>query len=285
MVNEGPVSGFALPELDGRVAVITGGASGIGRGIAQHFRDEGVQVVISDVDEAALQATADELGVHGIAADVTDPAQVQALADGAVALHGAVDIVINNAGVGPMARIADLSLADWRWMIDVNLFGVINGVHAFLPLLRANPRGGYLVNTASMAGLTSVGAINMGAYVAGKMGVVGLTEILAQEAVADGLRVGVSVLCPGPVRSQINSSLRHRPEGQAGALLDVDATAEGPLAALRWMDPLDVGALVADGIRDGRLYLLTHPELWPNVGERLSAIARAFDVKAEWTPL
>lgn len=277
-----PGNGFALPELTGRVAVITGGASGIGKGIAQHFRDEGAQVVISDVDETALRATADELGVSCIAADVTDAAQVQALADGAVARHGTVDIVINNAGVGPMGRIADLTPSDWRWMIDVNLFGVVHGIHAFLPILRANPRGGYLVNTASMAGLTSVGAINMGPYVASKMGVVGVSEILAQEVAADGLRVGVSVLCPGPVHSQINSSLRNRPQDQDGALHDVDATAEGPLAALRWMDPVEVGELVADGIRTGRFYLPTHPELFANVGERLSAIARAFDVTAEW---
>ena len=275
-------NGYALPDLDGRVAVITGGASGIGKAIAQRFAAAGMRVVISDLDGAALAAAAAELGVDSFAADVTDPEQVQRLADDVVARHGKIDVAVNNAGVGPTARIRDLTLDDWRWMIDVNLFGVIHGICSFLPVLTSNPHGGYIVNTASMAGLTAIPGVDMAAYTAAKMGVVGITEILAAELAADGASVGASVLCPGPVLSHINSGLRSRPADQQGALTETDplTEAEGPLADLEWKDPLEAGTLVIDGIRSGRLHLITHPELWWAVGDRFAAIERAFDITA-----
>lgn len=287
MSKPGPIPGdltaaagdsAGLPDLTDRVAVVTGGASGIGRGIARRLVEAGVRVVISDLDEDKAKATAGEIGAQAIAADVSDAQQVQALADGVLALHGKVDILVNNAGVGPHARVADLTLQDWRWMIDVNMFGVLHGLQSFLPLLSANPRGGYVVNTASMAGISTIPGVNMAAYTAAKMGVVGVTEILAKEMALDGVSVGVSLLLPGPVSSGIGASLRARPAGQGGALADVDLEHDGALAALRWMDPLDVGTLVVDGIRDGKLYIITHPELWPSVEARFDAIARAFGV-------
>ncbi len=163
-------------------------------------------------------------------------------------------------------------------MIDVNLFGVVHGVHAFLPLLRQNADGGHIVNTASMAGLTA--NPNMAAYTASKFAVVGLTEVLAAELAAEGIDVGATVLCPGPVRSNIKDSLRTRPAGQQGGLFDVDASVEGPLAQMRWMDPLDCGALVADAVRRGELYAITHPELWPQVAARHAALEEAFERRA-----
>ncbi|MHC3456128.1 SDR family NAD(P)-dependent oxidoreductase [Streptomyces prasinus] len=261
-------------DLTGRVAVVTGGASGIGKGVATRLRDAGATVVISDIDQETLRVTADELGVSGIRADVTKAEDIQALADAVLAEHKAVHIVVNNAGVGSMGRVADLTLADWRWMLEVNLWGVIHGVHSFLPLLRSNAEGGHIINTASMAGLVSLP--NMAAYGVSKMGVVALTEVLAQECAEDGGRVKASVLCPGPVRSNIKDSLRSRPVGDQGGLFDVDAESEGPMSQMRWMDPLEVGDLVLDTLADGRLYIITHPELKFLVEMRSSALTETF---------
>ncbi len=163
----------ALPDLNGKVAVVTGGASGIGKGIARQLKAEGAQVIIADIEEGALHKTAAELGATPVLTDVSDAASVDALAKEAHNAFGAVHIVCNNAGIGPMAAVADLTLDDWKWMLGVNLWGVIHGIHTFLPILKANPDGGHIVNTASMAGLDA--PPNLGAYAICKFGVVGLT--------------------------------------------------------------------------------------------------------------
>lgn len=265
---------MTLRDLDSKVAVVTGGASGIGKGIAQHLVTEGMRVVVADIEPGPLQATAAELGAIGIQVDVTKPEQVQRLADRVVDHYGRVDLVVNNAGVGSMGRLDDLTVNDWRWILDVNLFGVIHGITSFLPILRGNAEGGHIVNTASMAGLVTLPG--MAAYTASKFAVVGLTEVLAKEMAAAGVDIGATVLCPGPVRSNIVTSLRTRPGGAAGGLFDVDASADGPLAEMRWVDPLEVGALVAAAVKRGDLYAITHPELWPQVKERLAGIEAAF---------
>ncbi|MFL4474477.1 SDR family oxidoreductase [Paeniglutamicibacter sp. MACA_103] len=264
----------AFTDLTGKTAFITGGASGIGRGIAEHFLEEGMNVVIGDIEEDVLAATVKELGCKGIKTDVTKPEDLVAAAEYTVAEYGAVHIVVNNAGVGSMGRIKDLSLADWRWMLEVNLFGVINGVHTFLPLLSQNPEGGHIVNTSSMAGLTSFA--NLGSYTTSKFGVVGLTEALARELEEDGSRVGATVLCPGPVRSNIKAGLRSRPAEETSGLFDVDASVEGPLASMRWMPAIECGRLVGRAIKNGDLYAITHPELWPLVEDRQAGVQAAF---------
>jgi NAD(P)-dependent dehydrogenase (short-subunit alcohol dehydrogenase family) len=180
----------ALPDLRGKVAVVTGGASGIGRGIAQQLIAEGMRVVIADIEQDALLRTAAEIGAAGLPVDVGDLGSVQALARSAVGRYGAVHVICNNAGVGPMARIADLTMSDWHWMIGVNLYGVIHGVQTFLPILQANPDGGHIVNTASMAGL--VAPPRLGAYSVTKFGVVALTEVLAAELGQAGSRVAAA---------------------------------------------------------------------------------------------
>ena len=267
-----------MRDLEEKVAVVTGGASGIGLGISRQFRAAGMQVVIADIEEAALQRAAAEIGALGVRTDVRDPASVQALADATIAEHGAVHVVVNNAGVGPMAPIADLQLSDWQWMLQVNLWGVIHGVHVFLPLLKANAEGGHIVNTASIGGL--VPGPGLGAYNVSKYGIVALTETLAMELAAEGSAVGASVLVPGTVRTAISNSTRNRPaDATGGALADVDLAA-GPDLGMTWLEPDDVGRIVIDGIAAGDLYIVTHPEGWPMVAGRHQAIADAFAAAA-----
>lgn len=261
-----------IVELDGKVAVVTGGASGIGLGIARRLAAAGAQVVIGDVEAGALDAAADEVGALAVLTDVRDRASVQALADAAVERFGTVNVVVNNAGVGPFGRIADLTEADWRWIIDVNLWGVIHGVGVFLPILQTAPGGGHIVNTASMAGLRP--GPNLGAYSVTKYGVVSLTETMAIELEQDGSQVGVTVLCPGPVQTNIGTSTRNRPPGLEGALEDADL----PMVEGRtWMQPEEVGDVVVEAIREGHLYAITHPAMFPPVQERHDRIVEAFD--------
>src|SRR5699024_6883254 len=196
-------------DLTGKVAVVTGGASGIGRGIGAELVGRGCRVVLADIDEAAVAATAAELGAVGLAVDVTDPAGVARLADRVVAEFGAVHILCNNAGVGPSGAVADLSLEDWRWIFDVNFFGVVHGTHAFLPHLRANGTWGHVVNTSSLSLLAPPPGV--GSYVATKAAVLGMSEVLATELAAEGVDIGVTALLPGPVTTNIRNSLRHRP--------------------------------------------------------------------------
>jgi NAD(P)-dependent dehydrogenase (short-subunit alcohol dehydrogenase family) len=229
----------ALPDLRGKAAVVTGGASGIGKGIAARLIAEGMRVIIADIERGALEKTAAELGATAAGVDVSDAGSVAALAERAIAEFGTVHVVCNNACVGPMAPVADLTMADWDWIIGVNLYGVIHGVQTFLPVLKANPDGGHIVNTASMAGL--VAPPRMAAYCVTKFGVVALTEVLAAELTAEDSKVGVSVLCPGTVRTNIGASSRNRPQHLAGGgLADVDISGDdNPF--FRWISPEDAG--------------------------------------------
>ena len=256
-----------------RVAVVTGGASGIGRGIASELRAEGMQVVIGDIEERALAETAAQIGAIGVRTDVSDFASVEALAATVRRRFGAVHLVCNNAGVGSIGRIADLTLADWQWMLGVNLWGVIHGVKAFLPLLRANEDGGHFVNTASVGGFVTMPGL--GAYAVTKYGVVALSETLAQELAEEGAKVGVTVLCPGPVRTHIKTSTRNRPAGSSGALTDVDFEQTEFGASARWLDPREVGRIVVAAVRRGELYAFTHPEQFGAIEQRFAALARA----------
>jgi NAD(P)-dependent dehydrogenase (short-subunit alcohol dehydrogenase family) len=263
-----------MTEIAGRVAVVTGGASGIGRGIAEALIAGGASVVIADIEQAALDATAAELGARGVLVDVREAADLQRLADVTLERHGRVDIVVNNAGVGPISRMSDLTLEDWRWMLDVNLWGVIHGIHTFLPILRANPDGGHIVNTSSMASLAPTSGV--GAYTAAKSAVTALTEVLDAELREDGSKVRATVLVPGTVRTNIASSQRNRPGGEQGGLQDVDIS-EGPAATLRWMDPADVGRVVTRSIREDELYAVTHPDWWHIVEEQQRIVREAFE--------
>jgi NAD(P)-dependent dehydrogenase (short-subunit alcohol dehydrogenase family) len=261
---------------------VTGGASGMGAGIARQLRSAGMHVVIADIEERALREMAAQIGAVGIRTDVSHFASVQALADRVRHQFGTVHVLCNNAGIGPMAKLADLTLEDWRWMIGVNLWGVIHGVTAFLPMLRANPDGGHIVNTASVGGLTTMPTL--GAYAVTKFGVVALSETLNQELAEEGSKVGVTILCPGPTRTNIKTSTRNRPAAsRTGALQDVDLEATDFGAKARWLEPDEVGRIVIGAIERGELYAFTHPEMFYRVEERFQAIREAAR-KAATTP-
>ena len=262
----------AFSDFRGKTAVVTGGASGMGKGIAQCLIAEGMRVFIADIEEQALVRTAAEIGATGIGADVSDFASIQDLARRVCDDAGTVHVVCNNAGVGPVGRVRDMSIADWRWVLGVNLWGVIHGVQAFLPILRSNADGGYIVNTASIGGLVTMPGL--GAYAVSKYGVVALSETLAQELAEEGSRIGVTVLCPGPTHTNIKSSTRNRPCALPGdgGLVDIDFEKTDFGAAARWLEPQDVGRVVVEAMRAGALYAYTHPEQLSAVAARFAAI-------------
>lgn len=247
----------------GRVAVVTGAASGIGLALSRRFAAEDMRVVLADIDEDALDkavAGLRESGATaiGIPTDVSDAAAVQRLADCAVAEYGAVHVVCNNAGVAVAGPFAELSLERWRWTLEVNLWGVIHGVRVFLPLLLAQDDG-HIVNTASSAGLN--GSAFMGPYCTTKFAVVGLSESLWHELAQLGSHVAVSVLCPGYVRTRIADSERSRPDyveppqpwsrPPTGRPSGRDMVAAG-------IDPDTVADAVWSAILGRRFYVLPH---------------------------
>jgi len=265
-------------ELEGKVAWITGGGSGIGLGVAHELAAAGVKLVILDVEAAALDAAEIALRAAGadvlaIRADISKAAEVEAAAAQAKARFGLVHIIFNNAGVGggggPMWMLDD---ADWRWCIDVNLYGVIHGIRVLLPALIASGQEGHVINTASMAGLTSTPFL--GPYTATKHAVVAISEVLAKELELVQAKVKVSVLCPGFVKTRIHQSERNRPAEMRGA-----GRAEGPGLGKVMEQLVEAGApvegvakAVVAAIRDGKFYVLTHPEMKPAIGHRMQQV-------------
>ena len=252
-----------MQDLHGKVAVVTGGASGIGNALARRFASEGARVVIGDVEAAALERAVSELrasgaSVEGVVTDVSDPAQMQALGDAAVAAFGGVHVFCNNAGVGGGGLSWEMPLSTWEWVIGVNLWGVIHGVRTFVPLLMQQSEA-YIVNTASVAGL--VAAPFMGPYNASKHAVVAISETLHHELAMSAPQVKVSVLCPGWVNTKIADSARNRPEHlNEGAAPDADAAALLRGFLEQGMAPDDVAAKVLDAMREERFWILTHDE-------------------------
>lgn len=268
-----------VPQLAGKVAVVTGGASGIGLALVRQFIAQGMQVVIADIEQGALERAAAETGAVGIRTDVASLDSVQSLARQVQQRFGGVHVLCNNAGVASMAGIAEMAISDWTWLLGVNLWGVIHGVKAFLPMLIANPEGAHIVNTASMAGLHVTPG--MGGYSASKFAVVALSETLALELEEDGSKVGVTILCPGPVSTHLGSSQRNRPPHlSGGAFVDanLEATEEG--SGLHWISADRAASIAIGAIQRGDLYAFTHPEMAILVTERHRQIAKAMRRKA-----
>ena len=267
-----------MDDLRGKVAVVTGAASGIGQAVAARLALEGAAVVLADIEEAALdRATRDltESGaeVHQVVTDVSSLTSIEALASETMKRFGRVHILHNNAGVVAAGPIAELAMATWEWVLGVDLWSVIYGVRTFLPLIHEAGEG-HIVNTASTAGLQS--AAGIAPYNVAKFGVVALSETLALELA--GSPIGVSVLCPGAVNTRIVDADRNRParvaaEHHTSAVETGFKERAGAVLATRGMAPAAVADLVVDAIRARRFWILTHPD-WTNVlRERVEAMA------------
>ncbi|HYY98383.1 MAG TPA: SDR family NAD(P)-dependent oxidoreductase [Pyrinomonadaceae bacterium] len=271
-----------MKEFRGKVAVVTGAASGIGRGLAERCAQERMRVVLADVDEAALAQAARELKDSGadvlaVRTDVSRADDVDALARRTLDAFGAAHLLFNNAGVGAGTTVWESTLEDWRWVLGVNLWGVIHGVRAFVPVMLEQADECHIVNTASMAGLVSGPAL--GVYKVTKHGVVSLSETLCCELAVIGSKIGVSVLCPAGVNTRVMDSERNRPAElqnapAEGSAHPVVAQAEEMLRRLvaAGMPPSEVAGAVFGAIRDGRFYILTHADWKPLVQKRMDDI-------------
>jgi len=243
----------------GKVAVVTGGGSGIGRALALGLARQGARVVAADIDEADAQETARLAAGAGaeslaVRSDVADPRQVEALADRVYERFGATHILCNNAGVVVHGGLEAATLEDWQWVIGVNLWGVVHGVRAFVPRMIAGGQGGHVVNTASMAGL--IASQGLGVYNTTKYAVVGLSETLAKDLRPH--RIGVTVVCPMGVATRIRQAARNRPPALRNAP-SADGSGEITLIG-RTLDPEDVAGQTLAAVRDGELYVITHEE-------------------------
>ncbi|NHZ80143.1 SDR family NAD(P)-dependent oxidoreductase [Massilia sp. CCM 8695] len=279
-----------MKNFQDKVAVITGGASGLGREFAKRAASLGMKLVLADVQQDALDATQAELEGEGaqvlaMICDVRKGEQVQALADASMARFGAVHLVFNNAGVGSGGLIWENSEADWEWVLGVNLWGVIHGVRIFTKLMlecaKDDPQyEGHIVNTASMAGLLN--APTMGVYNVSKHAVVSLSETLYHDLQLVEAPIGASVLCPYFVPTGISQSHRNRPEDvkmtggptasqKAAQAMTVKAVESGKVSAG------DVAQMTFDAIRDGQFYIYSHPGALGNVGERMEEIVKGIN--------
>lgn len=278
-----------MRDLAGRAAFVTGGASGIGFALGRRLAEAGMKVMLADIEVDALNAAVESLRdvgpeVRGVTCDVTDPVSVEMAAKASYDAFGNIHVVCNNAGVGGGSGIDDISLENWRWVLDVNLMGVLHGIRTFLPHIRAHGEGGHIVNTASMAGLNS--GMGFSAYSASKFAVVNMSEGLA--AGIKPLGIGVTVLCPGFVRTRITESGRNRPARYGPSQKPDPASSAGTLVAQiaelvrSGLDPDDVAAQVLTAIRENELYVFTHHDAdWRGELEaRFAGILAAMDKAA-----
>ena len=268
-----------MEHLGGKVAVVTGAGSGIGKAVATACAEAGMKVVLADIQTDALDAAVAGLAdagheVAGVRTDVSKEAEVIALRDAAIARFGAVHLVHNNAGVVSAGPIEALDQATWDWVLGVDLWSVIYGIRAFVPVFTAQGDG-HVVNTASTAGLASSAGI--APYNVAKFGVVAASETLALELHQAGSSVGCSVLCPGAVNTQIVYAARNRPAEVAAAhtstaVEDRFVANAGSLLANRGKDPAEVASMVLDAVRTNRFWIITHPGWFDVLEARVAAM-------------
>ena len=268
-----------MDNLEGKVAFITGGASGIGLGMARVFSSAGMKVIIADIRQDHLDSVLDSFNgytanIHTIQLDVTDRNAMETAAREAERVFGRVHILCNNAGIYLYGPIQKATYEDWDWILNVNLGGVINGIHAFVPRIISHGEGGHIVNTSSISGIFVAGGT--GVYTTSKFAVVGLSEALRLDLETEN--IGVSVLCPGFVNSKIYDCEKTRPDQlmNSGYVVKQDVLERLKKAHDEvGMDPLEVGEKVLSAIRLNKLYIFTHPEFAEEIRRRSEALLAA----------
>ena len=270
-----------MKDLKDKVAVVTGGASGLGLAMARRFAAEGMKLVLADVEEEALRKVETEfrkagVAVIGIRTDVSRGQDVERLAEKTLATFGGVHVLCNNAGVGPGGILWENTAADWEWVLGVNLWGVIHGVRVFVPILLRQDTECHVINTASVAGLLSVP--NMGVYCVSKHAVVTLTECLYHDLAQRGSKIGVSLLCPAYVSTGIIDSERNRPAALRNAQrtrtpeeLAREETMRKAVSSGK-ISADQVAQMVLGAVRENRFYVLTHPKIKNAIRTRMEDI-------------
>lgn len=266
-----------MTDIAGKTAFVTGGAGGLGLSMARALANRGASIMLADINENGLIEAAAKLRsetnaqIDHVVCDVARVEAIRAAADKTIERFGKVHIVINNAGVGAGGAPGEIPIEDWRWVVDINLMGVVHGVEVFAPLIKSHGEGGHVINTASMAG--HVAAPSMGPYNATKFAVVGYSETLVPELAEHN--VGVSCLCPGWVKTNIHNSSFDRPSGGVTQAEAQDDPAYQFMAEIinSGFDPDTVGEWVADCIEANRLYIFTHADMKPFVDKRAKAVA------------
>jgi NAD(P)-dependent dehydrogenase (short-subunit alcohol dehydrogenase family) len=277
-----------MQQVEGKVAFITGGASGIGLGIAGAFLEAGMKVVIADLRRDHIDSSVASLGrsaktagsLHAIRLDVTDRAAMAAAADETERVFGKLHVLVNNAGIGIQGPFQGITYADWDFGLGVNLGGVINGIQTFLPRIRAHQEGGHIVSTASLAALVPMPSAFV-IYAAAKAAVVTISEAIRGDLANDN--IGVSVLCPGPVRTNIGELAKNRPPqfGVGDAYREAEEAGATRVAFPSMMEPADVGALVLNAVRNNDFYIITHGEWRSQAAARHAAVLAAMPEKLD----
>ncbi len=277
-----------MQQVEGKVAFVTGGASGIGLGIAGAFLEAGMKVVIADLRQDHIDSNVANLGrsartpgnLHTIRLDVTDRAAMAAAADETERVFGKLHVLVNNAGIGIQGPFQGITYADWDFGLGVNLGGVINGIQTFLPRIRAHREGGHIVSTASLAALVPMPSAFV-IYAAAKAAVVTISEAIRGDLAKDN--IGVSVLCPGPVRTNIGELAKNRPPqfGVGDAYREAEEAGATRVSFPSMMEPADVGALVLNAVRNDDFYIITHGEWRSHAAARHAAVLAAMPEKLD----
>ena len=271
-----------MKDFKGKVAFITGAAGGIGYALAEALGKRGMKVMIAGINERNLDTALPQLRAAGIAAervqcDVGNRFSVQSAALATIAKFGKVHLVCNNAGVGGSGMIGEVKPRDWDWVIDVNIKGVVHGTEIFAPLIESHGEGGHIVNTSSMAGMFSGAGVEP--YAASKYAVVAMSEGWNAQLAAKN--IGVSVMCPGFVRTQIYDSDRNKPASYGGRPAEPKDPGIMKQLVDNGMDPAILAQRVIEGIEDNELYIFTHPEMKGMIEARFKTILAAMDKAAK----
>ncbi len=267
-----------MTDFSGKTAFVTGGAQGIGFAIAEALAKRGANIMLADINEAGLKAAKEKLSklntqIDYCICDVATAEAVQAGADKTIERFGKVHYVVNNAGVGLGGEVGETPLKDWRWIVDINLMGVVYGCEIFTPLIKSHGEGGHIVNTASMAGHISLGG--MGPYHATKFAVVGYSECIRQEL--EPHKIGVSALCPGWVQTEIHLSSKNSPTNAGIEAAPNEQFMEIADLIKNGLEPERLGEWVADSIEANRAYIFTHPDMRPAIEMRYHALQADYE--------